>query len=184
MGRITLVGGGARSGKSAFALNEAIRLGEHRLFIATATPGDEEMASRIARHREERGEAFLTREEPIELVRALDEAASFEVVVIDCLTLWISNLMFADFDDETVEGRVAKLAETLKGAEPHVVVVSNEVGLGLVPEHALGRRFRDLVGRAHQRLAAEADEVYFGAMGMMLRLKPDPVQTMEPARWL
>ncbi|MEM7138570.1 MAG: bifunctional adenosylcobinamide kinase/adenosylcobinamide-phosphate guanylyltransferase [Myxococcota bacterium] len=183
MGRIILVGGGARSGKSAFALSAATHLGDRRLFIATATAGDEEMSSRIARHQEERGDAFVTREEPTKLARAIEEAASFDVVLVDCLTFWISNLLFADLEDDAIEGRVAQLAKTLEAAEPHVVMVSNEVGLGLVPEHPLGRRFRDLVGRAHRCLAANADEVYLGAMGMMLRLKPGPVQAMEAGQW-
>ena len=175
MGRIIFIGGGARSGKSRFALRRAAQLGEHRLFVATATAGDEEMRERIARHRRERGETFLTREAPIELARALDDSAGFDVVVVDCLTMWLSNLLLQDLGDEVIERRIAGLVETLADCPADVVLVSNEVGLGVHPEHALGRRFRDLAGRAHQRLAAVADEIYFGAMGCMIRLKPTPI---------
>lgn len=175
MGRIIFIGGGARSGKSRFALRRAAQLGQQRLFVATATAGDEDMRERIARHQRERGETFVTREEPIELVRALDDSAGFDVVVVDCLTMWLSNLLLQELGDAVIERRVGGLVETLADCPADVVLVSNEVGLGVHPEHALGRRFRDLAGRAHQRLAAVADEIYLGAMGCMIRLKPAPI---------
>ena len=183
MARIVLIGGGARSGKSRFALKYATHLGARRLFVATAVAGDEEMRGRIDRHRRERGDGFVTREEPLALVEALSEAASFDVVVIDCLTLWLSNLLLESMPEAAIERRIEELVGVLKEAEPDVVLVTNEVGLGIVPEHALARRFRDLAGRAHQELAEVADEVYLGAMGCLLRLKPPPVTTMERERW-
>jgi len=180
MGRIVLIGGGARSGKSRFASDYATQLGSRRLFVATATAGDEEMRWRIAQHREERGDAFTTREEPIDLVAVLRSETSFDVVVIDCLTLWLSNLLIEGLSNSDIEQRVSNLIDALAVTEAHIIAVTNEVGLGIVPEHALARRFRDLAGRVHQRIAGAADELYFGAMGCMLRLKPAPVTLMQP----
>lgn len=179
MGRIVLIGGGARSGKSRFALDYATQLGGPRLFVATAKADDDEMRERISRHRDERGDAFITREEPIDVVTAMGEAASANVVVVDCLTLWMSNLLLEGASDEDVERRVQELVRAIQMRDPIVLLVTNEVGLGIVPEHPLARRFRDLAGRAHQEIAASADEVYLGAMGCILRLKPSPVATMD-----
>ena len=175
-----LVGGGARSGKSAFALRLAQSRGTRRIFVATAIAFDDEMRERIARHVDERRGAFET----IESARDLDltiaglsrgEMGSPEVVVVDCLTLWLSNLLLEDAPAAAIERRVESLAATLTEAPFASIVVSNEVGLGLVPETPLGRAFRDITGRAHQRLASAADELYFAAMGVVLRLKPAPV---------
>lgn len=171
-GRVVLIGGGARSGKSTLALRLALDTPGRKVFVATATAGDDEMGDRIARHQAERGPEFSTVEEPVALVEALDRLDA-EVVLVDCLTLWLSNLMFAEHPD--VEGEVARLVAALDRPGRTVIVVTNEVGLGIVPENALARRFRDVAGRAHQRLAARADEVYAGLLGVMLRLKPGPV---------
>jgi adenosylcobinamide kinase/adenosylcobinamide-phosphate guanylyltransferase len=180
-GRTIVVGGGARSGKSRFALGYARRLGARRAFVATAQGLDEEMRTRIASHREERGDAFATIEAPVELPAALAELDA-DVVVVDCLTLWLSNLLVAGLDPAVVEERVEALAAVLGRRRFHAVVVTNEVGMGLVPETPLGRTFRDVTGRAHQRLARSADEIYLAAMGLVLRLHPGPVErAQEPS---
>lgn len=178
MGRIIVIGGGARSGKSRFALQQAAHLGSEPVFIATAVAFDEEMRARIERHKAERDARFRIREEPRNLVDALQADDSHDVVLVDCLTLWLSNLLVDGQSVAQIEATVDRLTEALRESEPHVIVVTNEVGLGVVPEHRLGRLFRDIAGRTHQRLAAMADEVYFGAMGCMLQLKPGPVTTV------
>ena len=176
---LILIGGGVRSGKSAFAERRAIELGERRAFIATAEALDEEMRHRIERHRADRGADFETFEASRDLLGALEATASCDVVLIDCLTMWVSNLLLDGLDDDALEGAIEALASRLAEATIPILLVSNEVGMGVVPDNALGRRFRDHVGRAHQRLSPLADEVYFAAMGTLLRLKPLPV---EPAR--
>ena len=152
----TLVLGGARSGKSAFAEQLIGDSGLARIYLATATAGDDEMRSRIAHHRERRGDGWITVEEPLALVDALTrEATHGRAVLVDCLTLWLSNLMFAERDPE-VEAR--RLTRFLGVAKYPVVFVSNEVGLGLVPETPLGRSFRDAQGRLNQIVAADRSQ--------------------------
>jgi adenosylcobinamide kinase/adenosylcobinamide-phosphate guanylyltransferase len=172
---LILVGGGARSGKSDLALALARRLGRRRLFLATAQPGDDEMGQRIERHRRTRGTDFRTLEEPLAVPELLRHDPDHDVVVIDCLTLWLANLLVGGQDAAAVGQRVEELVDVLRQGRAHAVVVTSEVGLGLVPETPLGRTFRDVAGLAHQHLATQADEVYFGALGIMLRLKPGPV---------
>lgn len=177
--RIVLVGGGVRSGKSAYALHLAMELGTRRVFIATAEALDDEMHARIARHKKERADEFCTIEEPTDLPGVLDHVEDCDVVVVDCLTLWLSNLLLSEeFTPEDADDEIAALIAVAKRRRFHLVLVSNEVGLGIVPENELARRFRDLAGHTHRRIAEIADEVYFGAMGMMLRLKPGPVTTV------
>ncbi len=180
MHKLILVGGGARSGKSGFALAYARRLGTRRCFVATAEAGDGEMRERISRHREERGPDFTTKEEPLELPRLLAEIHDADVVVVDCLTLWLSNLLMQRRSAADVERQVDELMAALAKRRHHVVLVSNEVGLGVVPESALGRIFRDVAGRAHQQIAAQADELYLAAMGMVIRLRPEPLRGLRP----
>ena len=176
-----LIAGGVRSGKSAFALERARALGTRRAFIATAEPFDDDMRARAEAHRRERADAFRTIEAPRALEAALcDAAASADVVVIDCLTLWLSNLLLAGETQAAIAQRVAALAAEIARSPAHVVMVSNEVGMGVVPESALGRAFRDVAGRAHQRLAAPADELYFAVMGQLLRLRPEPLALLPP----
>jgi adenosylcobinamide kinase / adenosylcobinamide-phosphate guanylyltransferase len=176
--RLILVGGGARSGKSRFALARAWSLGQRRLFLATAEAGDDEMRSRIARHRTERGDAFDTVEAPLAVAETIAADRAHDVILVDCLTLWLSNLLLRGLDEDAVAARVAALVEVLGRRQAHVVVVTNEVGMGLVPETPLGRAFRDVTGLAHQRLAAAADETYCAMMGVVLRLRPGPVEVM------
>jgi adenosylcobinamide kinase / adenosylcobinamide-phosphate guanylyltransferase len=178
--RIVLVGGGARSGKSNFALARARSLGARWLFVTTARRYDEDFGARIDRHRVERGDDFTTVEEPVDVTGVLAGAAAFDVAVVDCLTLWMSNLLLDGLPPEEIEARVEALAATLSRAPCHVVLVTNEVGMGLHPESALGRIFRDLAGRAHQRLARAADEVHLAVLGMIVRLKPGPLEAHHP----
>lgn len=161
--------GGARSGKSRYALNRAEALPGELLFVATAQALDNEMDSRIARHREERGPRWRTIEEPVDLAAVVQaEARADRVLLIDCLTLWASNLMFADRDIDTATGAlVAALGE----AQGPVILVANEVGLGIVPDNALARRFRDVAGIVNQAVAACVDEAVFMAAGLPMRLK-------------
>ncbi len=179
MHKVILVGGGARSGKSQFALSYARRLGPRRLFVATAEARDAEMGARIARHRQGRGDDFLTKEEPLHLARLLAEDQS-DVVVVDCLTLWLSNLLLRGCPATDIEGRVAEVLAAVETRRQHVILVSNEVGLGIVPESALARAFRDIAGRTHQQIVARADEVYLAALGMVVRLVPAPVLAFPP----
>jgi adenosylcobinamide kinase/adenosylcobinamide-phosphate guanylyltransferase len=187
---LVLIGGGARSGKSRFALVRgaaAIAPGGRGLFVATAEPSDEEMRDRIARHRRERDQRaagtprFRTVEEPLALPEALEGAEDDDqVVVVDCLTLWLSNLLVRGAGVDEVERRLAALVEALGARRVPVVLVTNEVGMGLVPETPLGRTFRDVAGLTHQRLAAVADELYLAALGTVIRLRPAPLALVEP----
>lgn len=174
-GKLILIGGGVRSGKSAFALRLARKLGERRAFIATAQAFDDEMRQRIDAHRRERADEFETHEEPVALTRCLAQIEA-EVVVIDCLTLWLSNLLLSERSQAQIIEAIDELATCLRARSGSVLVVTNEVGLGVVPETRLGRVFRDLAGLAHQRLSAESDEIYAGLLGCIVRLHPAPLQ--------
>ncbi|MBX9991008.1 bifunctional adenosylcobinamide kinase/adenosylcobinamide-phosphate guanylyltransferase [Phreatobacter oligotrophus] len=169
-GLVTLVLGGARSGKSAHAERLALGAGGEPVYIATAEAHDEEMAERIARHRADRqGRGWTTVEEPLDLAGAIGrEARPGRSLLVDCLTLWLSNVMLAGRDPADAQ---AALVMALGGAVAPVVLVSNEVGLGLVPETPLGRAFRDAQGRLNQAIAARADRVVFVAAGLPLTLK-------------
>ena len=164
-----LVLGGARSGKSAFAERLVAETGLSRHYIATGRAWDAEMEARIAHHRQARGDGWTTHEEPLDLVSrlgALDEASN--VVLVDCLTLWVTNLMLQERDIATAS---SDLCGCLGGMKAKVVLVSNEVGLGIVPENRMARDFRDHAGRLHQQIAAIAREVYFIAAGLPLKMK-------------
>jgi len=182
MQKIILVGGGARSGKSRFALAYAKKLGPRRLLVATAEAHDPEMRERIERHRKERGADFATREEPLHLPELLTQHHDVDVVVVDCLTLWLSNLLLRDSSARDIEAQVEALLAAIAPRRQHVILVSNEVGFGIVPESALGRGFRDVAGRAHQQIASQADEVYLAAMGMVVRLVPEPLKAFRPGQ--
>lgn len=177
-GEIILILGGARAGKSAFALKLA-GAGETKpdgevCFIATAEALDEEMAARIRRHRAERSADWQTIEEPREIDRALSQARYADVVIVDCLTLFVSNCLLAD-QSERSELDTTRIVESFldlaKQRRQTVICVSNEVGMGLVPEFAVGREFRDLLGRVNQRFARAADRVYLLVAGLPLQLK-------------
>ena len=165
--KLTLVLGGARSGKSRYAESLIATLPPPWLYVATAEAGDEEMAARISAHRARRGPDWRTIEAPRHLVAALQKAGTMPVLV-DCLTLWLSNLMLADID---IEAETAHLERALAAAAAPVVLVANEVGSGIVPDHPLGRKFRDLQGMLNQRIAARADRVVLMVAGLPLALK-------------
>jgi adenosylcobinamide kinase/adenosylcobinamide-phosphate guanylyltransferase len=166
---IVLVTGGTRSGKSRFALARAESLGSPRVFLATAEARDAEMAARIARHRAERGRRWRTVEEPLAIAAVLQRRQR-GVVLIDCLTLWLANQM-GDCPSTNVAPAVDELIEALSLRRSGVVAVTNEVGLGIVPESALARAFRDATGFLNQQVAAIADEVFLLVAGQALRIK-------------
>jgi adenosylcobinamide kinase / adenosylcobinamide-phosphate guanylyltransferase len=163
----TLVLGGARSGKSRYAEGLITALPPPWAYVATAEAGDEEMAERIKEHRARRSGGWRTLEAPHDLVAALAACRSIPVL-IDCLTLWLSNLMLAGTD---IDPEVQHLERALAAAAAPVVMVANEVGSGIVPDHPLGRRFRDLQGSLNQRLATGADRVVLLVAGLPLALK-------------
>lgn len=168
-GRHVLVLGGARSGKSRHAEQLVAATGLARVYIATAETRDAEMTERVRLHRSRRGDGWRTVEEPLALAACLErEASPARAILVDCLTLWLSNLMFSGAE---IEAEVEALATALPALSGTVCVVSNEVGLGIVPDNALARRFRDLAGLANQRLAQACGEVVFVAAGLPLRLK-------------
>ena len=174
--RLTLVLGGVRAGKSSYAQRLAAK-GKRVLFVATAEAGDAEMQARIETHRESRPSAWDTLEEPINLVAALGSILhQYDTVLLDCLTLWVSNLLLEDQDANSsrkdIPSETQRLLELYRNAETSWIVVSNEVGLGVIPPTKLGRVFADELGRANQLVAAEADDVYFMAAGLPLELKP------------
>jgi adenosylcobinamide kinase/adenosylcobinamide-phosphate guanylyltransferase len=170
MGGHVLILGGARSGKTGFAERLAMRAGETPLYLATAQALDGEMLERVKLHQQQRHKRFATLEEPLELATALKAAArEHDVVLVDCLTLWITNLL-------AVERNVARAVEELAAVLPEltatqVILVSNEVGLGIVPDNPLARTFRDLAGAAHQRLAEICTDVHFVVAGLPMTLK-------------
>jgi adenosylcobinamide kinase / adenosylcobinamide-phosphate guanylyltransferase len=165
---VILVTGGARSGKSTRAEARARGFHGRPVYIATAEALDDEMRERIAGHRARRGEAWLERETPLELVAALTETDGGGARLIDCLTLWLSNLLHAGRDWST---EASRLAEALVRQQSPVVLVTNEVGLGIVPDNALARQFRDAAGILNQMIARVADEVEFVVAGLPMRVK-------------
>ncbi len=166
---IVLVIGGARSGKSRFALTRARELGPPYVFLATAEARDPEMAERIARHRAERGSEWATIEEPRRIAAEVRCQAE-GVVVIDRLTLWLANLI-GDEPEQRTDEDVAELAAALEARRSAIVVVTNEVGLGIVPENPLARAFRDAAGTMNRRVAELADEIHLLVAGQALRIK-------------
>ncbi|TFF25637.1 bifunctional adenosylcobinamide kinase/adenosylcobinamide-phosphate guanylyltransferase [Jiella endophytica] len=167
---ITFVIGGARSGKTAFAEALVSRSGLSPVYVATGRAFDAEMDARIARHRADRGPTWQTLEAPLDLVGTLErEAKPGRMLLVDCLTLWVTNLMM---DGREIDAEADALAACLgSGLAAPVVLVSNEVGLGIVPDNAMARAFRDHAGRLHQRIAAVASTVYFVVAGLPMKLK-------------
>ena len=169
MAQTSFILGGARSGKSRRGLALAEQIGARRVYVATAEALDDEMADRIAQHKAERGQGWATIEAPLDLIPALEQAANDgDVCLVDCLTLWLSNLMHHERD---VEAETARLCEYLPRSPRPIVLISNEVGLGLVPETPLGRSFRDAQGRLNQAVAAACEHVEFVAAGLPISLK-------------
>jgi adenosylcobinamide kinase/adenosylcobinamide-phosphate guanylyltransferase len=169
--RISLVGGGVRSGKSRFAVELGLKLGARRTFVATATPSDAEMRVRIDRHKLDRGAAFETIEEPVALADVLGRL-SCDVVVVDCVTHWLSNLLLRRLGHDAILDDVDRVSAALASRRFHSILVTNEVGMSIHPATELGRAFVDVVGFANQRLAAVADDLYFATMGVVMKMNP------------
>lgn len=169
---IVLIGGGSRSGKSRHALAVARTLGARRGFLATAQGLDDEMLNRIARHKRERGADFITIEEPLDLARVIiEQRENLDVIVIDCLTLWLSNMLLTNAMVNGLEAPVEAFLDVAAQSPLRCVLVTNEVGCGIVPENALARRFRDWAGTLNQLAAARAVEVYWMIFGVPFRVK-------------
>jgi len=169
--KLMFVLGGARSGKSSFALQQG-KAKSPRAFLATAEPLDAEMARRIQKHQQSRGRRWTTFEIPTQLAEWFTEqGGNYSSVVVDCLTLWLNNLFREKVRPRQVPSHVRKLLKAIRACPSQVVIVSNELGLGLVPGDAVSREFRDVAGRINQLITAEADEVYFLVSGLPLRLK-------------
>ena len=172
MGELIFITGGARSGKSSFGVNMAKSIKKRKLFIATCIPEDEEMKRRVALHRQNRPSSWRTIEERVELLSVLKkETKSNIVIIIDCLTLFISYLLMKQQKEEAIKSEVKKILEVIKQGRATVMVVSNEVGSSLVPENELGRRFRDICGFCNQIVAASAEKVYFIVSGIPMQIK-------------
>jgi adenosylcobinamide kinase/adenosylcobinamide-phosphate guanylyltransferase len=167
-----LVTGGCRSGKSRYALNYANGHFSRKLYLATSEVLDEEMAVRIEQHKKARGPEWETCEEPIEVVERIRSCGDkVEIILLDCLTLWLSNLLIKWDDDRKVMDEIERLAVAIKESPTSLILVTNEVGMGIVPIEPLARRFRDLSGMANQRVAEAADTVVFMVSGIPMFLK-------------
>lgn len=168
-GMITFILGGSRSGKSSFALERASAISGPKAFIATARAFDDEMKERIERHKQERSAEWMTFEEHVALPNLISGMRSrYDVVLIDCLTLWLSNLMMNNAD---VEAEIESFLSSAIAYPASLFVVSNEVGMGIVPENALARKFRDFAGTLNRRVAEIADEVYLVTAGIPMKIK-------------
>ncbi len=173
MGRTILITGGCRSGKSRYALEIAEKIQDGRkCFLATCEPGDDEMKQRIKRHQEERGKDWETVETPLKLAENIAASGKkTDVMVVDCLTLWISNLLIKYDDEDKVLESINLLMEALQSTDSSVIMVTNEVGMGIVPENRLARIFRDIVGFANQRAAQCAEQVVWMVSGIPVMIK-------------
>jgi len=173
MNKKTLIIGGCRSGKSSHALELAEKIpADKKIFIATGVPFDKEMEQRIARHQKERSRSWSTIEAPLHLPEVIIENSRKEnVILVDCLTLWINNLLLETDDQENIAENIRQLTEALKKTQCPVILVSNEVGTGIVPENRLARLFRDSAGLANQRVAACSDNVIWMVAGIPVKIK-------------
>lgn len=169
-----LITGGCRSGKSGHALNLASKVrGTRRLFVATCVAEDEEMRRRVQRHQKERGPAWQTLEEPVELAHVIQrQGPDADLILVDCLTLWVSNLMTKQPDDTTFLGWLDELCRVIARPPCPLIFVTNEVGAGIVPENKLARQFRDLTGWANQKVAAACTTVIWMVAGIAVTIKP------------
>ncbi|MBC7243412.1 MAG: bifunctional adenosylcobinamide kinase/adenosylcobinamide-phosphate guanylyltransferase [Anaerolineae bacterium] len=191
--RVVLLLGGARAGKSQLAEKLARQWGRRVLYVATAQPGDEEMRQRAEMHRARRPAHWRTLEEPLNVADAVaPHLPSVDTVLLDCMTLWASNILLAEENaaraEERLMGEIERLVERCRQGNVTLLVVSNEVGQGVVPAYPLGRQFRDVLGRANQLLARSADAVLYCIAGIPIELKMLGRQTMEwlglpPADW-
>jgi len=176
---LVMITGGVRSGKSALAQSLAEEANASVLFVATAQALDEEMAKRIRQHQRSRPESWATLEEPLNVAEVLRRyPAGYGLVVVDCLTLWATNLLLKNesADDKSVLGPVEELLRWQKKIGVNMIVVTNEVGMGVIPANAISRRFSDLLGKANQLLADAADKVYLMVSGLPVQLKPTRIK--------
>ncbi len=172
MGKITFILGGARSGKSSYALKMAQKRHKKVAFIATCEPKDLEMKKRIAAHKNFRPKNWQTFEEPKDIYGLLKSIGDkFELIILDCLTLWVSNLLLKGLNEEKLIDEIQRILDLLKKIKAKSVIVSNEVGLGIVPGNKLSRDFRDITGKINQIVAKKAEEVIFMASGLSLKIK-------------
>lgn len=175
-----LVLGGCRSGKSSHALQLAEGMGRRRVFVATCVPHDDEMQARVDRHRRERRDAWNTLEIPVHLADAIHtNGPAADVILVDCLTLWLSNLLMQAQGVRQIRRRIDGLTAAVKSAPCSVILVSNEVGTGIVPENRLARRYRDLAGWNNQAVAATCNRVVWMVAGIPVTIKP-PFQNTDP----
>ena len=175
-----LVTGGCRSGKSRFALAYANKRFRNKVFLATAKAFDDEMEKRISAHKEARGPEWTTIEEPTELAKVVTSLETdYEIVLIDCMTLWLSNLLMGGKDESEIFSRVDAFIETIQKVPQSILMVSNEVGYGIVPENKIARQFRDIMGTVNQRLAAGSDVVVWTVAGIPQIIKGKPRQGIE-----
>lgn len=170
--KLILITGGCRSGKSQFALDYANRHFHKKLYLATCEALDEEMVKRIEHHKKRRGLDWQTVEQPIKIAEAIKQHENaIEVILLDCITLWLSNLLMRQESDHEIMNEVSRLMDTVKQGQTSFIFVSNEVGMGIVPVDPLGRRFRDLSGMANQKIAEVAHTVIFIVSGIPIFLK-------------
>jgi adenosylcobinamide kinase / adenosylcobinamide-phosphate guanylyltransferase len=170
--KIIFVTGGVRSGKSRFAQEIAKKFPGPKAYLATAQALDEEMQKRINRHRKSRPRDWMTLEEPVHIPEVIQrEGKRFDIILLDCLTLWLSNLMTAGWSERKILAETDRLLRAARTSSASFIFVSNEVGLGIVPENPAGRFFRDVSGMIHQRVARVADEVYFLVCGLPRKIK-------------
>lgn len=172
--QITFVIGGCRSGKSDYALDQANQIsGQKKYFIATSVPTDAEMEKRVQKHQRDRGSDWFTVEEPVNIHEKIETCGKDgSVILVDCLTLWVSNLMVREYDQAQIEKAIARLENSLEKSPCPVFLVSNEVGLGIVPENRLARLFRDYAGLVNQRIAETAGRVVMTVAGIDVQIKP------------
>lgn len=171
MRKIIFITGSVRSGKSDFAVKLAKKFKQRVVFIATCPPLDEEMRYRVKKHRRKRPQDWRTIEEDIHLPAVIDKLRKEEVAIVDCITLWISNLLLSNIGERAVLKKVKELVESLKKAKASVILVSNEAGWGIVPDNKLSRIFRDIAGITHQKISKVSDDVYLMVGGIPLKLK-------------
>jgi len=173
MNELIFIIGGCRSGKSKYALDTAEQMpGDKKIFIATCLPKDDEMKQRIARHQKQRSQTWTTVEEPVHLHASITKISrNATVILVDCLTLWVTNIMLEAAEEQKIENQTSKLINALATAECPVILVSNEVGTGIVPENQLARQFRDVMGQVNQTVAHYANKVVWMVAGIPVSIK-------------
>ena len=171
MDNLILVIGGVRSGKSSFAVNLAKKSKKKPVFIATCKPLDKEMVTRVKKHQSSRPKSWKTVEEDINLSSVIKKLKVDNVAIIDCLTLWICNLLMANLSKKKIDAKIKEFIDALKATEATIIIVSNEIGWGIVPENKLSREFRDIIGLLHQRVAKVSSQVHLMVAGLSLPVK-------------